>query len=65
MPIYEYKCNGCGEVMSELRPVSEREEPLVCQHCDGEAQVILSTFATTKGDSRPECWTSDTACGPT
>lgn len=65
MPIYEYKCSSCGEIESELRSASEREKPLTCPHCGGEATVILSTFSTAKGDSRPECWTSDTACGPT
>jgi putative FmdB family regulatory protein len=65
MPLYEYKCNGCGQINSELRPASDREEPLECPHCGGAAEVILSTFATTSGDARPECWTSDTTCGPT
>jgi len=67
MPLYEYKCKSCGEVISELRTASQREEPLECPHCNGVAEVILSTFATPGGDagSRPDCWTSDTNCGPT
>jgi putative FmdB family regulatory protein len=65
MPIYEYKCDGCGKVTTELRPNSEREEPLECPRCNGSAEVILSTFATTTGDSKPDCWSSVSDCGPT
>lgn len=65
MPIYEYKCPGCGEVTSELRSMSQREKPLACPHCGGAAEVILSRFATGKGDSRPDCWSSSNECGPT
>jgi putative FmdB family regulatory protein len=65
MPIYEYKCNNCEKVLSELRNASEREEPLECPHCGGTTEVILSTFATSSGDSRPGCYTSDDNCGPT
>ena len=66
MPLYEYKCNGCGQIVSELRPAAEREEPLACPHCNGVAEVILSTFSTSGGgDGKPDCWTSDANCGPT
>jgi putative FmdB family regulatory protein len=66
MPLYEYKCTACGEIISELRSASEREKPLECPTCGGEAEVILSTFATGgASQSRPGCWTSDANCGPT
>jgi putative FmdB family regulatory protein len=69
MPLYEYKCDGCGAVLTELRKHSERQEPVECPHCKGQAHVILSTFATSSGDAasatRPGCYTSDDACGPT
>ena len=65
MPIYEYKCPKCGEVTSELRSMSEREDPLECPRCGAAAEVILSRFATGKGDSRPGCWSSVDTCGPT
>jgi putative FmdB family regulatory protein len=69
MPLYEYKCKDCGAILSELRKASEREDPLQCPHCNGVADVIFSTFATSSGDRnpgpRPGCYTSDDACGPT
>jgi putative FmdB family regulatory protein len=68
MPLYEYKCRQCGKILTELRKASEREEPLQCPHCGGEADVILSTFATSSGGSpgaRPGCYGSDDVCGPT
>lgn len=69
MPLYEYRCRDCGKILTELRRASEREEPLQCPHCDGTADVILSTFATSSGNSgpgaRPGCYSSDDVCGPT
>jgi putative FmdB family regulatory protein len=69
MPLYEYRCKSCGAVLTELRKASEREEPLECPHCQGSAEVIFSTFATSTGTSgpgsRPGCYSSDDVCGPT
>lgn len=33
MPIYEYKCKGCGEVSEILVGVSDHGDPLKCQKC--------------------------------
>jgi putative FmdB family regulatory protein len=68
MPLYEYKCSDCGAVLTELRKASEREEPLQCPHCNGRAEVIFSTFATSSAGGsagRPGCYSSDDVCGPT
>ncbi len=69
MPLYEYKCKDCGTILTELRMASEREEPLQCPHCNGAAEVIFSTFATSSGNissgARPGCYSSDDVCGPT
>lgn len=45
MPLYEYKCDGCGEVFYELRRSAEREDPIACPDCGGEGKIIFSTFA--------------------
>lgn len=45
MPIYEYKCLGCGERLEKMRKVSDA--PLEkCEECGGrlEKQVSLSGF---------------------
>lgn len=41
MPIYEYKCEACGEVVEESRRVEERDESVTCA-CGKEATRILS-----------------------
>jgi putative FmdB family regulatory protein len=53
MPMYEYKCEKCGEVFFELRRATEREEPIVCPDCGGEGKIIFSTFA--QGASPESC----------
>jgi putative FmdB family regulatory protein len=51
MPIYEYRCERCGAVFSELRRIAERDEPAQCPNCGGPAKVILSPFATGSGSA--------------
>lgn len=43
MPTYEYLCNECSEVCTDLRKVSERNEEMVCPTCGGKARFIVST----------------------
>lgn len=58
MPIYEYKCNrkegSCGKVITELRPISKRNDPIMidcdnpengCGACPGKP--IMSATPTT------------------
>jgi len=46
MPIYEYKCNACGQIIEELQKFSD--PPLVdCPHCKEaalEKMMSLNTF---------------------
>jgi len=44
MPLYEYRCNSCGETFEVLQKFSD--EPLV-QHegCGGEVERLISTSA--------------------
>lgn len=28
MPVYEYQCQTCGAVQTDLRPIADREKPL-------------------------------------
>ncbi len=46
MPIYEYRCDGCGKKSSALLPSFSSPDP-VCPHC-GKAALrrLVSTFAT-------------------
>ncbi len=49
MPIYEYRCNGCGQVSSFfLRSISTPLEPS-CSYCQGkDMQRRMSSFAMGK-----------------
>ncbi|MGF1540726.1 MAG: FmdB family zinc ribbon protein [Pleurocapsa sp.] len=41
MPLYEYRCNPCGE-FEAWRNLSEYNAPMNCPECDRPAQKILS-----------------------
>ena len=49
MPIYEYRCAGCGQVSSFfLRSINSPLDPS-CNHCGGrEMQRRMSSFAVAK-----------------
>ncbi len=41
MPIYEYKCNGCGAILEALQKFSD--DPLTtCSHCQGSLEKLIS-----------------------
>ena len=46
MPIYEYRCLGCGKLSSVfIRSVNDKTAP-VCDHCQGsDVQRVISSFA--------------------
>jgi len=46
MPIYEFKCNTCGQVFEELVPMSVTGDALACSHCGAVgARKLISKFA--------------------
>ena len=68
MPIYEYRCEKCGEV-TELLVLGKEETP-ACKGCGSEALVkLMSAHNTTAGGqsfSAPEtgsCCGSPNSCG--
>lgn len=62
MPIYEYKCGGCGEVESHLLPISRRNEicEVPCSKCGGEVKMKIGAPSIVSGvrvtDKRPDGW---------
>lgn len=45
MPIYEYRCNGCGKTFDKLLAMAERNENQVCPDCGGQGvRKIISSF---------------------
>lgn len=50
MPIYEYICWDCGKQFEVIRPISEADAPITCQHCKGEnTRRMLSVFYASSG----------------
>ena len=49
MPIYEYRCDGCGQVSSFfIRSINSPLDP-ACQHCQSkDLQRRMSSFAVAK-----------------
>lgn len=47
MPLYDYKCENCGEVVSKLMSISQREEPEKepCEKCGKVALKKEVAFA--------------------
>ena len=42
MPIYEYQCAACGQIVEKWQKFSE--EPLtVCPHCGGSLEKLISS----------------------
>ena len=61
MPLFEYKCDECGQTFEKL---VTRETPVACPHCGGGIVTkLLNTFAvsTSSGDTVPDC--SSAGCG--
>ncbi|MCK6553282.1 zinc ribbon domain-containing protein [Candidatus Binatia bacterium] len=51
MPIYEYRCHGCGRVFEELTLSAGTAIEVRCRHCDGtDVARLLSPFAVGAND---------------
>lgn len=46
MPIYEYRCAGCGNQFELTRPISQSAEPAPCPTCGKPSQKLVSQFAS-------------------
>jgi putative FmdB family regulatory protein len=52
MPIYEYKCDGCGKGYEQIRRMSEADSNLQCPDCQSsKVKRQLSSFAAHSGGS--------------
>ena len=45
MPIYEYRCAGCGADFESIRPVSRADDPIDCPVCGRPAARQISNFS--------------------
>jgi putative FmdB family regulatory protein len=47
MPVYEYRCQECGEKFEQLRRMSDADTNLICPRCaSAKVTRLLSAFAT-------------------
>ena len=52
MPIYEYKCQKCGEEFELLRNMSDSDKGITCPKCGEKSpKRVLSVFGTTSSNS--------------
>jgi putative FmdB family regulatory protein len=60
MPIYEYRCDGCGKVFEKICKSDESGEAGACPSCGGKTEKVLSSFSCSKGSTAG----SSSSCGP-
>ena len=61
MPLYEYKCRGCGEISEFLLNSGENGDVLICKACKGtDLEKILSITNVSK---YPSPKNGQTCCG--
>jgi putative FmdB family regulatory protein len=46
MPIYEYRCAGCGKDFEMTRSFSQSGDPAPCPTCGKPAAKLVSSFAS-------------------
>ncbi|HZT37108.1 MAG TPA: zinc ribbon domain-containing protein [Bryobacteraceae bacterium] len=47
MPLYEYRCETCGNVYEQIRRISDADRDLECPDCkSANVKRLLSVFAT-------------------
>lgn len=47
MPLYEYRCEKCGERFEKLRRMQDADRGVECPRCaSDEVKRLLSSFAT-------------------
>lgn len=41
MPLYDYQCDQCETVKTEMRSVADRDNPVECDNCKVECKRVL------------------------
>ncbi len=64
MPLYEYRCSGCGDSFEKLVRNTSKPVEILCPSCGSDdVKKLLSTFATHTGGSRPVAPSSSCSTG--
>ncbi len=63
MPIYEFKCSGCGKVFEGLFKSSSDIGAAACPACKSkDVKKLMSTFAPSMGGSKDFACNTPSAC---
>jgi putative FmdB family regulatory protein len=67
MPIYEYRCQKCGEKFEKLVRSSTDQSQLTCPSCGSkQTEKLMSVFGTSGLSTTPNFTSSSTdSCQPT
>ena len=61
MPLYEYRCQACGDEFEILRGLNDKDEDVKCPKCgEKKTEKLLSACCAVKGESSSA---SAGACG--
>ena len=62
MPLYEYRCQACGDTFETIRGLNDKDEDVECPKCGAKkAEKLMSACCTPKGSSSGS---STSSCGP-
>jgi putative FmdB family regulatory protein len=65
MPIYEYRCNKCGEVFEQLVLVSDCEDGFCCPSCGHESTCrLMSSFSCGSSSGKGQSGISSAGSSP-
>jgi putative FmdB family regulatory protein len=55
MPVFEYKCQSCGNKYEIYHPAKEKKEDVICPECkSADSEKLFSTFAASISSSFSE-----------
>ncbi|MBF0237810.1 MAG: zinc ribbon domain-containing protein [SAR324 cluster bacterium] len=61
MPLYDYRCNDCDNVFTELRSMAQKDDPISCPECGQMTQSREINQIAIGGKSAKA--TSPSSCG--
>jgi putative FmdB family regulatory protein len=62
MPLYEYRCQACGDTFETIRGINDKDADIECPKCgEKKAEKLISACCTIKGASSGSTASS---CGP-
>jgi putative FmdB family regulatory protein len=64
MPIYEYRCDECGQAFEMIRSASENDEGLHCPACKSPKVTRLMSVFSSHQTSDSSSAGSAPSCGP-